>query len=108
MDADEAYMCMFSDETGEATPTIVDSSIRLGLVRREKIHGSSLPASPFLESLDYSKTPTIWFYTRFVVCKSRPRLDERDAGRVQDVVEMTKERATRAVRADTLSCSFVF
>jgi hypothetical protein len=106
--ADKAYICMFFDETGKATPTFVDCSIRLGLVRREKIHGSSLPARPFIESLDYSKTPTIWLYTRFVVCKARPKLNEWDAQRVQDVAEMTEEGATRAVRANSFpsaSCS---
>jgi hypothetical protein len=106
--AEKAYMCMFFDETGKAMSTFVNCSIRLGLVRREKIHGSSLPARPFLESLDYEKTPTIWFYTRFVVCKARPTLNEWDAQRVQDVAEMTKEGATRAVRANSFhsaSCS---
>jgi hypothetical protein len=93
---------------GKAIPAVVNCSIRLGLVRREKIHGASLPARPFLESLDYSKTPTIWLYTRFVVCKARPKLNEWDTERAQNVAELTKEGATRAVRANSYSLCSLF
>jgi hypothetical protein len=92
----DAFMLMCVSEEGMAVPTPLSNRIRLGATRREKLEVHTRPRKSFLESLDYSKTPTIWLYTRFVTCSSASKI-RTACGDSKLKAEMVEKRYTTMV-----------